>query len=212
MTKSMTSLIEVDTSEAIKKAQRILSELNNKQLIYAQRRVLKRLALKAATATARETAKEEKMPVKLMRERLKLSHLNLGDNSAAQVRVFRTNVPAARLGVARTQLAKRGKATTSAVTRSANGQYAKREISGQTSIRVGRRVFHNVFMQQLRSGKWHILRRLTEKRYPVEVVTVPINTSITRHATNNFQRAVGDELPQQMLRELVYRIDKVTNG
>lgn len=212
MTKSMTSLIEVDTSEAIKKAQRILSELNNKQLIYAQRRVLKRLALKAATATARETAKEEKMPVKLMRERLKLSHLNLGDNTAAQVRVFRTNVPATRLGVARTQLAKRGKATTSAVTRSANGQYAKREISGQTSIRVGRRVFHNVFMQQLRSGKWHVLRRLTDKRYPVEVVTVPINTSITRHATNNFQRAVGDELPQQMLRELVYRIDKVTNG
>jgi hypothetical protein len=212
MTKSMTSLIEVDTSEAIKKAQRILSELNNKQLIYAQRRVLKRLAMKAATATARETAKEEKMPVKLMRERLKLSHMNLGDNSTAQIRVFRTNVPASRLGVARTQLAKRGKATTSSVARSANGQYAKREISGQTSIRVGRRVFHNVFMQQLRSGKWHILRRLTEKRYPVEVVTVPINTSITRHATNNFQRAVGDELPQQMLRELVYRIDKVTNG
>ena len=212
MTKSMTSLIEVDTSEAIKKAQRILSELNNKQLIYAQRRVLKRLALKAATATARETAKEEKMPVKLVRERLKLSHMNLGDNSAAKIRVFRTNVPASRLGVARTQLAKRGKATTSSVARSANGQYAKREISGQTSIRVGRRVFHNVFMQQLRSGKWHILRRLTEKRYPVEVVTVPINTSITRHATNNFQRAVGDELPQQMLRELVYRIDRVTNG
>lgn len=212
MTNTMTNLIELDTNEAIKKAQRILSELNNKQLIYAQRRVLKRLALKASTATARETAKEEKMPVKLIRERLKLSHLNLGDNSAAQIRVFRTNVPASRLGVARTQLAKRGKATTSAVTRSANGQYAKREISGQTSIRVGRRVFHNVFMQQLRSGKWHILRRLTEKRYPVEVVTVPINTSITRHATNNFQRAVGDELPQQMLRELVYRIDKVTNG
>jgi len=212
MTSSMTNLIEVDTNEAIKKAQRILSELNNKQLIYAQRRVLKRLALKASTATARETAKEEKMPVKLIRERLKLNHLNSGDNSAAQIRVFRTNVPASRLGVARTQLAKRGKATTSAVTRSANGQYAKREISGQTSIRVGRRVFHNVFMQQLRSGKWHILRRLTDKRYPVEVVTVPINSSITRHATNNFQRAVGTELPQQMLRELVYRIDKVTNG
>lgn len=211
MTKAWTPLIEVETNDAIKKAQRILSELNNKQLIYAQRRILKRLALKASTATARETAKEEKMPVKLMRERLKLSHLNLGDNSVAQVRVFRTNVPATRLGVARTQLAKRGKATTSAVTRSANGQYAKREISGQTSIRVGRRVFHNVFMQQLRSGKWQILRRLSDKRYPIEVVTVPINTTITNQATKQFQRAVGTELPEQMLRELAYRISKVTN-
>lgn len=211
MTKAWAPLIEIETTEAIKKAQRILSELNNKQLIYAQRRVLKRLALKASTATASTTAKEVKVPVKLLRERLKLKHLNINDGAAANIRIYRTNIPAIRLGVPKTLL-KRGKAPVSAVRREANGRFSKRDSAGETAIRVGRYTFKNTFLQKLKTGRWQIMGRLSEERYSIEAKGLPINETVTKHAKDSFSKAVNKELPEQMLRELVYRINKVTNG
>lgn len=205
-------MITVKTDEAVKKAQRILKELDNKQLLYAQRRVFKRLVNKASTVTSRETAKSERLPVKLLRERLRVKHLTVANNTAAQVRLFRNRVPAIRLGLSSMQLGKKGAQVTSASVRLGNGQFGKREISGQTSMKVGKRVFQNVFLQQLKSGKWHVMQRTTDARYPIEVVGVDIEVPITSSAKRNFESAILNELPTAMLRELNYRINKATNG
>lgn len=205
-------MITVKTDDAVKKAQRILKELDNKQLLYAQRRVFKRLVSKASSLTARETAKSERLPVKLLRERLRVKHLTVANNTAAQVRVFRNRVPAIRLGLASMQLGKKGAPVTSAVVRNANGQFGKREISGQTTMKVGKRIFKNVFLQQLKSGKWHVMQRTSDARYPIDVVGVDIEVPITSSAKRSFEDAILNELPANMLRELNYRINKATNG
>lgn len=206
-------MITVKTDDAVKKASRLLSELNHKQLIYAQKRTFKRLLSKASSSTARETAKEQKLPVKLLRERVRVKNLvSAGANSVAQVTVFRSGVPAVRLGLASMSLGKKGQPVTSAAVRGADGKFGKRDIAGQTSMKVGRHVFHNVFLQRLKSGKWHVMRRMSSARFPIEVVGVPIEKSITAAAIRQFEKSILNELPSAMLRELNYRISRLTNG
>lgn len=205
-------MITVQTDEATKKARRILSELDNKQLRNAQRRVFKRIVSKASSMVSRDVAKSERLPVKILRERVRLRQFVSKDNASAQVRVYRNRVPAIRLGLASSNLGKRGAAVTSAPVRLANGQFGKREIAGQTSMKVGKLTFRGVFLQKLKSGKWHVLQRTSDARYPIEVVGADIEVPITSSAKRNFENAILNELPNAMLRELVYRIDRSVHG
>ena len=186
--------IDRDLARAVKN----LSALSEKAVPRASAMAINRVATRAVSRSVKDTAKAVRIKQKVIRPRATVRKAT-GKMPVAYVRVRRFDVPAISIDTARTQIRrKRGKLQISRVNRGRNGRYQKRELSGNTAIVVGRHKFENAFLQKLENGRWHIMQRVSDARYPIRVCKVPI----VREITTAFKKHSDELIRTDMKKEL----------
>lgn len=159
---------------------------------------INRVATRAISRSVKDTAKEVRIKQKVIRPRAKITKAT-AKRPVAFVRVRRFDVPAISIDTARTQIKrKKGRMLVSGVSRNRRGRYAQREHAGNTAIVVGRHKFENAFLQRLKNGRWHIMQRTSDKRYPIQVCKVPIVNEITRSFKKHSQLLMKTDMPKEL--------------
>ena len=194
----------------VRKLEKKLMSLDDKQARNARNRALNRSSKRLATLVSRETAKTERLKVGLIKKKIRISQYKA--RGLAVVAVGRTAIPAIQIGIARSQVKRRkGKNLVSQVRRGERGRFAKREHSGNTAIKVGRHTFHNAFLQRLESGRWHIMHRTSDSRYPIDIAKIEIEKTITNANTKFSKQVIDEYLPQLLIKDMNYRISKLSS-
>ncbi|EKO3874573.1 phage tail protein [Vibrio metschnikovii] len=186
--------IDQQLAQAVKN----LSSLQSSAVPKASAMAINRVAQRAIVHSVKDTSKTVKVKQKTIRKRATISKAT-AKKPVAYVRVSRADIPAISIDTARTQIKrKRGKMQVSRGSRDGRGRYLKRSISGNTSIVVGRHRFPNAFLQRLKNGRWHIMQRTSESRYPIKVCKVPIAVEITTAFQRNSQRLMKTDMPKEL--------------
>ncbi len=147
----------------------------------ASAQAVNRVAGRAVSRSVRVVAKDTRVPQKLVRQRARIRKAT-SRKPRALIRVNRGNLPAIKLGVASVKLSRR-----------------KRDKYGVRSVlAVGRFRFPGAFIQQLKNGRWHILRRTTKSRYPIEVVSIPLAVPLTDAFRQELPRIVDSDMPKEL--------------
>lgn len=147
----------------------------------ASAQAVNRVAGRAVSRSVRVVAKDTRVPQKLVRQRARIRKAT-SRKPRALIRVNRGNLPAIKLGVASVKLSRR-----------------KRDKYGARSVlAVGRFRFPGAFIQQLKSGRWHILRRTTKSRYPIEVVSIPLAVPLTDAFRQELPKVVDSDMPKEL--------------
>lgn len=176
-----------------------LSALDKKAVPRASAMAINRVAKRAISHSVKDASKAVRLQQKIIRRYARVSRKATAKNPEANVRVRRTDIPAIYIGTARTQIRKRrGHYQVQRANRSSDGRYAKREISGFTSIKVGKHSFENAFLQKLKNGKWHIMQRTSDKSYPIKVCAIPINKEITSAFETNSKKLMKTDMPKEL--------------
>ncbi|MDK1289783.1 phage tail protein [Pseudoalteromonas umbrosa] len=192
----------------VRKLEKTLMTLDNNQARNARNRALNRSSKRLATLVSRDTAKTERLKVGLIKKKIRISQYRA--KGLAVVVIGRTAIPAIKIGAARSQVKRRkGKNLISQAKRGERGRFAKREHAGNTAIKVGRHTFNNAFLQRLESGRWHIMQRTSDSRYPIDIAKVPIQQSITTAATKYSKNIIDEYLPTILIKDMNYRINKL---
>jgi hypothetical protein len=194
--------IDRDLAMAVKN----LSSLQATAVPRASAMAVNRVATRAISRSVKDTAKAVQIKQKVIRPRATINRAS-AKRPVAYVRIRRFDVPAIAIDTARTQIKrKKGQYLVSRASRGSSGRYTKREHSGNTAIRVGRHKFQNAFIQKLKNGRWHILQRTSDRRYPIEVCKVPIVTEITtafkKHSADLMQTDMKKELSSALAQQL----------
>ncbi|HBK0923877.1 TPA: phage tail protein, partial [Escherichia coli] len=123
------------------------------------------------------------IPLKLVRQRVRVFKASPSGKMTARIRVNRGNLPAIKLGTARVRLARRG---------------GKLQYRGSV-LKVGKYLFRDAFIQQLANGRWHVMRRIDGKnRYPIDVVKIPLSGPLTQAFEDARDRIIAAEMPKQL--------------
>lgn len=147
----------------------------------ASAQAVNRVAGRAVSRSVRVVAKDTRVPQKLVRQRARIRKAT-SRKPRALIRVNRGNLPAIKLGVASARLSRR-----------------KRDKYGANSVlAVGRFRFPGAFIQQLKNGRWHILRRTTKSRYPIEVVSIPLAVPLTDAFRQELPGVVDSDMPKEL--------------
>ncbi|POP41743.1 phage tail protein [Superficieibacter electus] len=147
----------------------------------ASAQAVNRVAGRAVSRSVRVVAKDTRVPQKLVRQRARIRKAT-SRKPRALIRVNRGNLPAIKLGVASVKLSRR-----------------KRDKYGVRSVlAVGRFRFPGAFIQQLKNGRWHILRRTTKSRYPIEVVSIPLAVPLTDAFRQELPVVVDSDMPKEL--------------
>ena len=179
-------------------AVRNLSALQNSAVPKASAMAINRVATRAVSRSVKDTAKAVRIKQKVIRPRASVKKAT-GKMPVAYVRVRRFDVPAISIDTARTQIRrKRGQLQISRVNRGRNGRYQKREIAGNTAIVVGRHRFDNAFLQKLKNGRWHIMQRTSDARYPIKVCKVPIVNEITKAFKKHSDELIRTDMKKEL--------------
>ena len=151
------------------------------------------LAGRAISRSSTRVAKETKVKRKLVMQRAKLKRAS-PKKPMATIRVNRGNLPAIKLGPVRVQLSRR-----------------KRDNGSSGSVlKIGNFSFPGAFVQQLNNGRWHVLRRTSKSRYPVEVVKVPLATPLTAAFKEELPKLMASDMPKEMMAAIKNQIRLVT--
>ncbi|EMK3400821.1 phage tail protein [Vibrio parahaemolyticus] len=176
-----------------------LSALNEKAVPGAASMAINRVAKRAISHSVKDTSKAVRVKQKIIRRYARVSKKATAKQPVAYVRVRRTDIPAIHIGEARTQIRmKNGQMQVRSASRGKNGRYTKREVSGFTSIKVGKHKFENAFLQKLKNGKWHIMQRTSDNRYPIKMCAVPIRKEITAAFEVNSQKLMKTDMPKEL--------------
>ncbi|HAS8188257.1 TPA: phage tail protein [Vibrio vulnificus] len=176
-----------------------LSALDQKALPRASAMAINRIANRAISRSVKETSKAVRVQQKIIRRYARVSKKASPKQPVAYVRVRRNDIPAIHIGEARTQIRrKKGRYQVQNVTRGKDGRYTKHEISGFTSIKVGKHRFDNAFLQKLKNGKWHIMQRTSEARYPIKMCAIPIRNEITTAFETNSNQLMKTDMPKEL--------------
>lgn len=147
----------------------------------ASSQAVNHVAVRAVSHSTRRVAGQTKVPRKLVNQRARLKKATVR-KPLATIRVNRGNLPAIKLGVASVRLSRR-----------------RRDVSGAGSVlRIGKFSFPGGFIQQLKNGRWHVLRRTTRARYPVEVVSIPLAVPLTTVFKEESKRLTETDLAKEM--------------
>ncbi|EJI1423087.1 phage tail protein [Vibrio parahaemolyticus] len=188
------SNIDRELAQAVKN----LSALQNSAVPKASAMAINRVATRAVSRSVKDTAKAVRIKQKVIRPRASVKKAT-GKMPVAYVRVRRFDVPAISIDTARTQIRrKRGQLQISRVNRGRNGRYQKREIAGNTAIVVGRHRFDNAFLQKLKNGRWHIMQRTSDARYPIKVCKVPIVNEITKAFKKHSDELIRTDMKKEL--------------
>lgn len=189
----------------IRRLARTLNAIRSNDLTRAEYAALNKTANAAKSAAIKGIAGDVKVPQKHIRKRL-YSRVRVSDKRVARITGYRQDIPAISLGNVQTQVRKlRGQRLVSRSSRDRRGRYARREHAGNTSIRVGRHVYQNAFINKV-NGKWHILRRTGEGRYPIELLAVKIRESVDLHVPDRARDAMAGQYPRLLKHELTWRL------
>lgn len=188
------SNLERELAQAVKN----LSALQTSAVPKASAMAINRVATRAVSRSVKDTAKAVRIKQKVIRPRASVKKAT-GKMPVAYVRVRRFDVPAISIDTARTQIRrKRGQLQISRVNRGRNGRYQKREIAGNTAIVVGRHRFDNAFLQKLKNGRWHIMQRTSDARYPIKVCKVPIVNEITKAFKKHSDELIRTDMKKEL--------------
>ncbi|MFH4619380.1 MULTISPECIES: phage tail protein [Vibrio] len=176
-----------------------LSGLQKSAVPRASAMAINRVATRAVVHSIKDAAKTIKVKQKVLRPRATINRAT-AKRPVAYVRVRRNELPAISIDTARTQIKrKKGRMLVSGVARGQRGRFVKREFSGNTSIVVGRHKFKDAFLQQLRNGRWHIMQRTSDRRYPIQVCKVPVSAEITSAFERNSARLMKSDMPKELV-------------
>lgn len=129
--------------------------------------------------------KKKGIPVKLVRQRARLKKAN-PQRLSAGIKINRGNLPAIKLGAAQVRLSRR-----------------KGNEKGRGSyLKIGPYRFRNAFIQQLANGRWQVMRRVSDSRYPIDVVKVPL----AKPLTVNFWKISRQLINSDMGKEISYAL------
>ncbi|MFZ6039771.1 phage tail protein [Vibrio natriegens] len=188
------SNLDRELAQAVKN----LSALQTSAVPKASAMAINRVATRAVSRSVKDTAKAVRIKQKVIRPRASVKKAT-GKMPVAYVRVRRFDVPAISIDTARTQIRrKRGQLQISRVNRGRNGRYQKREIAGNTAIVVGRHRFDNAFLQKLKNGRWHIMQRTSDARYPIKVCKVPIVNEITKAFKKHSDELIRTDMKKEL--------------
>lgn len=162
-----------------------LNSISKTAVPRASAQSVNRIAGQAVNRSVSVVAKGTRVPRKLVKQRARVRRATIS-KPRALIRINRGNLPAIKLGPASVRLSRR-----------------KRDKAGVNSVlRVGRFRFPGAFIQQLSNGRWHVLRRSTRSRYPVEVVSIPLATSLTEAFRSELPRLMEERMPEFMRQNL----------
>ncbi|EBS4873288.1 phage tail protein [Salmonella enterica subsp. enterica serovar Hvittingfoss] len=155
--------------------------------VWAINRVAQKSISVAVRRGARETIAGDNrvkgIPVKLVRQRVRLSKASVKGKPNAVIRVNRGNLPAIKLGVPQVRLTRR----------------KGRLLRDGSVLRIGRYLFRDAFIQQLKNGRWHVMKRIDgKKRYPIDVVKIPMAAQLTTVFEAEKSRMLDEEMPKQL--------------
>ncbi|EIP0272496.1 phage tail protein [Salmonella enterica] len=175
-----------------------LSSIDRQMIPRASAITINRLAQKAISFATHKVAKEtvagdnhrQGIPFRLVKQRVRLwkasPRFDVG-KQYARIRINRGNLPAIKLGTAQVRL-----------TRS-KGQL----LRGGSVLKIGPYLFRDAFIQQLANGRWHVMKRIEgKKRYPIDVVKVPLAAALTQHFEEAKNRIIAEEFPKELASSL----------
>ncbi|EAB9324241.1 TPA: phage tail protein [Shigella flexneri] len=181
--------------KGLENAIRNLNSLDTRMVPQASAWAINRVAQKAVSVATRQVAgntvagdnQVKGIPLKLVRQRVRVFKASPSGKMTARIRVNRGNLPAIKLNTTR-----------------------RRAGEG---LRVGKYFFRGAFVQQLANGRWHVLRclpearfatghdhqgRLRKNRLPVEVVKIPLSGPLTQAFEDARDRIIAAEMPKQL--------------
>lgn len=159
---------------------------------------INRVAQKAISFATHKVAKEtvagdnhrQGIPLRLVKQRVRLFKASPQfdvDKQYARIRINRGNLPAIKLGTAQVRLTRR------------KGQL----LRGGSVLKIGPYLFRDAFIQQLASGRWHVMKRIEgKKRYPIDVVKVPLAAALTQSFEEAKNRIIAEEFPKELASSL----------
>ncbi|HIB1524633.1 TPA: phage tail protein [Salmonella enterica subsp. enterica serovar Muenchen] len=179
-----------------------LSSIDRQMIPRASAMTINRLAQKAISFATHKVAKEtvagdnhrQGIPFRLVKQRVRLwkasPRFDVG-KQYARIRINRGNLPAIKLGTAQVRLARR------------KGQL----LRGDSVLRIGPYLFRDAFIQQLANGRWHVMKRIEgKKRYPIDVVKVPLAAALTQNFEEAKNRIIVEEFPKELASSLKQQI------
>ncbi|EJT3053608.1 phage tail protein [Shigella sonnei] len=181
--------------KGLENAIRNLNSLDTRMVPQASAWAINRVAQKVVSVATRQVAgntvagdnQVKGIPLKLVRQRVRVFKASPSGKMTARIRVNRGNLPAIKLNTTR-----------------------RRAGEG---LRVGKYFFRGAFVQQLANGRWHVLRclpearfatghdhqgRLRKNRLPVEVVKIPLSGPLTQAFEDARDRIIAAEMPKQL--------------
>ncbi|HGB6501641.1 TPA: phage tail protein [Salmonella enterica subsp. diarizonae serovar 61:z52-z57:-] len=175
-----------------------LSRIDRQMIPKASAMTINRLAQKAISFATHKVAKEtvagdnhrQGIPFRLVKQRVRLwkasPRFDVG-KQYARIRINRGNLPAIKLGTAQVRLTRR------------KGQL----LRGGSVLRIGPYLFRDAFIQQLANGRWHVMKRTEgKKRYPIDVVKVPLAAALTQGFEEAKNRIIAEEFPKELASSL----------
>ena len=167
--------------KGLENAIRNLNSLDTRMVPQASAWAINRVAQKAVSVATRQVAgntvagdnQVKGIPLKLVRQRVRVFKASPSGKMTARIRVNRGNLPAIKLNTTR-----------------------RRAGEG---LRVGKYFFRGAFIQQLANGRWHVMRRIDGKnRYPIDVVKIPLSGPLTQAFEDARDRIIAAEMPKQL--------------
>lgn len=184
--------------KGMENAVRNMSSIDRQMIPKASAMTINRLAQKAISFATHKVAKEtvagdnhrQGIPFRLVKQRVRLwkasPRFDVG-KQYARIRINRGNLPAIKLGTAQVRLTRR------------KGQL----LRGGSVLRIGPYLFRDAFIQQLANGRWHVMKRIEgKKRYPIDVVKVPLAAALTQSFEEAKNRIIAEEFPKELASSL----------
>ncbi|EAQ6106648.1 phage tail protein [Salmonella enterica subsp. diarizonae] len=180
--------------KGLENAAKNLNSLDRQMIPRASAMAINRVAQKAISFATHKVAKEtiagdnhrQGIPFRLVKQRVRLwkasPRFDVG-KQYARIRINRGNLPAIKLGTAQVRLTRR------------KGQL----LRGGSVLRIGPYLFRDAFIQQLANGRWHVMKRIEgKKRYPIDVVKIPLAAALTQSFEEAKNRIVLEEFPKEL--------------
>ena len=192
----------------IQKLAKKLGDISKSAIPKADFSALRKTASQIKSKVTKDVAGEVQVQQKHVRKRIYTKVKVSKDYRRGRITAYRRDIPAISLGAATSFVRSvRGQRLISQSSRDSKGRFTRREFSGNTSIKVGRRTYSDAFINPI-NGKWQIMRRKTAKRYPVEVLAVKIAPTVDRFLPTRSREIMRAKYPDLLKHELTWRLKK----
>lgn len=167
--------------KGLEQAMANLNSISTTAVPRASAQAVNRVATRAVSRSVAVVSKDTRVPRKLVKQRARIKRATT-KKPRALIRVNRGNLPAIKLGTASVRLSRR-----------------KRDKKGANSeLRIGPFRFPGDFIQQLKNGRWHVMRRTSKPRYPIEVVSIPLATPLTNAFRDALPKLMESDMPKEL--------------
>lgn len=167
--------------KGLEQAMANLNSISTTAVPRASAQTVNRVATRAVSRSVAVVSKDTRVPRKLVKQRARIKRATT-KKPRALIRVNRGNLPAIKLGTASVRLSRR-----------------KRDKKGANSeLRIGPFRFPGGFIQQLKNGRWHVMRRTSKPRYPIEVVSIPLATPLTNAFRDALPKLMESDMPKEL--------------